>query len=161
MGPPISLLSLLMWLYLALLVLAAAQDALTLRISNLLSVALLCVGIASLIVAAPAIWWEPVATFAIVLAAGFFLFSRGWMGGGDVKLFAAAALACNFAGLLRLLPAALLAGGLIAIALIFARSAMPRTSGRRRREIPYGVAIAAGAIFTLFAYPAGTVYAAG
>ena len=156
----ISALFVLMLLYVALVTLAAAQDVATLRISNVLSVSVLVVAIAALIIAWPGNWWEHLAGFGIVLAVGILLFSQGWMGGGDVKLFAAAALAFNFDGLLRFLPAALISGGLIAAVMLFSRMFLPAREGPRKwRQVPYGVAIAIGAIAICFFYPAGSAFA--
>src|SRR5688572_25405579 len=117
---------------------AAVQDAWTMRISNLFSVAVVAICAAALIVAQPADWWQHLLSFAIVLAAGLLLFSVGWMGGGDAKLMAAAALAFNLMGLLRYLPLVLLTGGVIALISVFWGRARARRSGEARRGVPYG-----------------------
>ena len=90
------------------------------------------------------------------LAAGFVLFSRGWLGGGDVKLLSVAALWAGPAHALDLFAVTGVAGGGLALAL---RSPMtaPLTTGLQQRwqrvapagpsaPMPYAVAIAAGAL---------------
>jgi len=96
---------------------------------------------------------------AIGLAIGFTLFAFGLVGGGDAKLFATTAL---WLGLTDFLPYALVAtvlGGALTILLIAARK-LP-LPGFLLREgwivrlhdakagIPYGVALAAGALIIL------------
>jgi prepilin peptidase CpaA len=91
----------------------------------------------------------------LILAVG--MFALGWIGGGDAKLMAAAAL---WVGLRGLAPFALytaLAGGALALALVALRSAWIRPlaavgpAWARRlatpgESAPYGVAIAVGAL---------------
>jgi len=95
--------------------------------------------------------WQNLALFAGVLVAGTAMFSRGWMGGGDVKLFAASALWFDLSTGWRLLVAIAIAGGLETLILIGLRR-LPWPAWvpqrvlllRRREGIPYGVAIALG-----------------
>jgi prepilin peptidase CpaA len=129
------------------------------RISNLFSIAIVAVCAAVLAFGQPADWWQHLVSFAIVLAAGMLLFSIGWMGGGDAKLMAAAGLAFNLTGLLRFLPLVLLTGGLIALIAIFWGRARARRAGEARGGVPYGVAIAIGAIAGLFLFRAYTAFA--
>lgn len=86
-----------------------------------------------------------------VLAAGFVLFMFDVLGGGDVKLLAAAAVWTGFGALGPFLLAVTLAGGVVALVLLIARRLIPR--GRPgdgalarlmspRQGVPYGVAIA-------------------
>ena len=85
--------------------------------------------------------------FALFAAA----FACGMMGGGDVKLIAALALwrvplapgEPPFAPLLALLTVMAVAGGLLTLAMVV-RHRWRRADGQP--EIPYGVAIAAGAL---------------
>ncbi|HVL79025.1 MAG TPA: prepilin peptidase [Sphingomicrobium sp.] len=138
---------------LALLALAAIEDAVRLRISNLLSLAVLLLGFIAIAVAGPqASLWENAAVFAGTLVVGTFLFARGTLGGGDVKLLAATSLWFDFGGALRLLICVALAGGLLALLVLALRligwSDRAREKIlilRRKGGIPYGVAIAAGA----------------
>jgi prepilin peptidase CpaA len=79
----------------------------------------------------------------------------GWLGGGDAKLLAAASLWVGPAGAAPFVVFTALAGGALALALMAARTvAAPPEKGpewlRRaltpKGDIPYGVAIAAGAL---------------
>jgi len=98
----------------------------------------------------------------IVFAIGLFLFARGWMGGGDVKLLAAASL---WAGTDLVLPMILIVsitGGVMSIAEWVRTGGLTRllsryiptiglgaslTSAREQAVVPYGVAIFAGALY--------------
>ncbi|RZS31564.1 A24 family peptidase [Corticibacter populi] len=108
---------------------------------------------------------------SIVLVAGYLLFSMGWMGAGDVKLMAVLCLWMNDQALIFLIATAL-AGGLLALCMPVMRHleralalALIQVAGRWPRlgipapylfgnasgnDLPYGLAIAAGAGFTLW-----------
>ena len=141
-----------------ILVVAAVIDVRTFTISNRLNttVALL----------APLYWWSEhlplwpdialqigiaMAVFA-VLAVTFYI---GMMGGGDVKLAAALALWFSPASTLEFLVIMSLAGGLLTVIVLIAHRMKPgqiknsdgETGGKP--EIPYGVAIAVGALWIL------------
>ena len=139
----------LFWLLLAA---AAISDLRSLRISNVLCLATLAVAIALLLLvrddAGP--WWEHAASFAIMLATGFALFSIGWIGGGDAKFAAAAAALFTLPELAWFVGATAIIGGFLTMLLMMFRR--PLAGGPVRwlglakgRSIPYGVAIAAGA----------------
>jgi prepilin peptidase CpaA len=95
---------------------------------------------------------------AAVLAAGALLFARGMVGGGDVKLLAAASLWVGAAAVPALLTATALLGGVMALAFLTplarlgaagrARAAESGGAafGAVRNPIPYGVAIAGAAL---------------
>jgi len=95
-----------------------------------------------------------------VLLVGMIMFALRWLGGGDAKLFAAVALWMGLDGVLPFVLFTGLAGGLFSLLLITARSwlqiyrlRLPAWGQRllqRGGDIPYGVAIAIGA---LCAYP--------
>jgi prepilin peptidase CpaA len=102
---------------------------------------------------------ESIAGAAIVLVAGAFLFARGVVGGGDVKLLAAASLWAGAGAVPALLLWTALIGGLLALAFLtpFARlsgagrraSVMPQPAlpvAGRNTPLPYGVAIAVAAL---------------
>lgn len=103
---------------------------------------------------------------AVVVLLGAVLFSRGWIGGGDVKLLAAAALWAGAEALPPLLLLTGLIGGLLALLFLTplgawitaTRDAEPRrVSAHNPRmggtPVPYGVAIAAaGLLVTLSPY---------
>lgn len=142
--------------YSLLLALAAVQDFRSLRISNMLSVGVLVVALAhGLAVPGPTAFWEYLLSFAIVLAGGALLFTFGWFGGGDTKLFAATAAWFGLHQLPWFVSAVLLTGVLLTILLLGGRLILRTPEGgswqsmRRARSIPYGVAIAAaGAVLS-------------
>ncbi len=87
----------------------------------------------------------------LVLAFGFLLFSRSLMGGGDAKLLAAASLWFGFETLPPFLAATALAGGVLSLAYLAvsaARVGLGQTT-ELARTVPYGAAVAAGALATL------------
>lgn len=138
------------------------MDLFTMTIPNKISLAL----IASFLVLAPIVglgWTElamHVAAGILVLLLGFTMFALGWIGGGDAKLFAVAALWLGFENLLDFTFYATLLGGLLAIGLMLMRgSVFPEWLfrqdwfGRLHHDetgMPYGVALAAAA---LIVYP--------
>jgi prepilin peptidase CpaA len=93
---------------------------------------------------------------ATVLAVGFTCFAMGWVGGGDAKVTAAAALWFGFDHLLNYLLYASLFGGALTILLLeFRQWPLPYAlSGQawllrlhaRETGIPYGIALAIGAL---------------
>ncbi len=135
-----------------LLLAAALQDAWQLRISDWISGAIVIGAIAAAVLDGPTIaLWQNIALFAAMLAVGTFMFGRGWMGGGDIKLLAASALWFDLSSGWKLLVAIAIAGGLEALIVIGLRR-MPWPDSLRQRTlllqrrggIPYGVAIALG-----------------
>lgn len=132
-----------------LLVVAAVIDVRTFTISNRLNVA-----VAAL---APVFWWSvglplwPDAGVQIAVAAGVFVllaaaFHAGMMGGGDVKLAAALALWFSPASTLKFLVFMSIAGGILTLVILVVHRLRSK-EGRPR--IPYGVAIAIGALAIL------------
>jgi prepilin peptidase CpaA len=101
----------------------------------------------------------------VSLMAGMAMFAAGWIGGGDAKLFAAAALWLGPEAIAPFILVTALAGGALAVVLlnlrtVWARGILPVGPGwvERLREpkgdAPYGVAIAAGA---LAAFPSAAI----
>ena len=132
-----------------LLVIAAVIDVRTFTISNRLNL-----GVALL---APLFWWSvgmplwPDVAIQIGLAAAVFAlfalaFYAGMMGGGDVKLAAALALWFSPLTTARFLIFMSIAGGVLTL-IVLARHRMQKKPGRPR--VPYGVAIAIGALAIL------------
>lgn len=151
----------------ALVITGALRDLTTYTIPNWLSVALVAgFPIAALAVGLPL----PVVGFhfaigVAALIAGMVMFALRWIGGGDAKLFAAAALWLGWPALMTYLAVTGLAGGALAIGLLGLRSPLLRgyvLSGpawfvrlaEPNENAPYGVAIAVGA---LVAFPASTL----
>jgi len=138
----------------ALLLAAAAEDAVRMRISNILVALLIAAAIAAAaLVGFEARLWENLALFLAFLLVGTPLFAAGKLGGGDVKLMAAAALWFNLRSAPTLLLSVALAGGALALLVLAVRSFNWSEATRRKVRvlqagsgIPYGVAIAAGAL---------------
>ena len=141
----------------ALLVAAAAEDSVRLRISNVTVLLVIGAAVVAAIVVGPALaLWQNLAVFAALLAVGTPMFAAGKLGGGDVKLLAAVGLWFNLKGALWMLLDVVLAGGILAILIIALRSLGWSEKMRRRAVIlrpgggiPYGVAIAAGALIAM------------
>ena len=148
------------WLALVVAVLllaAAAEDAVRLRISNLIVLLVLVGAIVAAVVIGPApALWQNLAVFLGLLAIGTPMFAAGKLGGGDVKLLAAAGLWFDFTGALQMILAVVLAVGFLALLILILRSFGWSEEIRRRvvllrprGGIPYGVAIAAGALIAM------------
>lgn len=141
---------------------AGAMDFLTFTIPNRVSLALLAAFLAAVFfVGLP--WpmiFSHLATGAVVLLAGFALFARGWLGGGDAKLMAAAALWLGFDSLLVFLVWTTLLGGALSLIVLAYRHLLPPLWLMRqpwamrlhdpKEGIPYGVALAGAG---LLVYP--------
>jgi prepilin peptidase CpaA len=145
-------------LFPALMAFAAASDLFTMTISNRVSLALLGgflglavfsgMGLHDILV--------HLGAGAAVLAVAFACFAFGWIGGGDAKIAAAAALWFGFAHLLDYLVYASLFGGALTLALLqFRQWPLPYSlAGRawvlklhaKETGIPYGIALAIGAL---------------
>ena len=139
-----------------LLVAAAIEDAVRMRISNVLCLGVFAGAIVAMIAGGLDVaLWQNLLVFAALLGAGTALFGIGKMGGGDVKLLAAVGLWCSLKSALTLLPAVFITGGLLALLILAARTIAPKGAGARvmvlkpRSGIPYGIAIAAGSLITL------------
>lgn len=95
----------------------------------------------------------------IALAIGFTLFALGYVGGGDAKLFAVIALWFGFRDLANFaLVASLMGGGLTLMMITIRRMPLPALLAGQawiarlhdeKAGIPYGVALAAGALAIL------------
>lgn len=137
---------------------AAAHDLLTMTIPNRLSL-LLAAGFAAAALMsgmAPALLALHVGIGLAVLLATFTLFAFGIIGGGDAKLAAAIALWLGGEQGLQFAIWAALFGGALSLAIIFFRlQPLPALALRQdwllrlhapREGIPYGIALAAGAM---------------
>lgn len=153
----------------AILCLAAAHDVLARTVPNWMPVVIATIGtiesalcgrlIASLLVG------------ALVFILSGLCWKRGWLGGGDVKLLGAAAVALPPAAVAPFVAAVALAGGVLALVYLALGRIIPaavlrRSVGRpvgllrrawrlerwrlsRGGPLPYAVAIAAGGLFVL------------
>ena len=145
-------------LFPALMAFAAASDLFTMTISNRVTLALVAgflllalasgMGLSDILLHAGA--------GAGVLAVAFVCFAMGWVGGGDAKVAAGAALWFGFAHLLNyLLYASLFGGALTLLLLQFRQWPLPYAlAGQawllrlhaKESGIPYGIALALGAL---------------
>lgn len=144
---------------------AAVNDAMWYRIPNAVPIVILALYPLYLLAGGPGLanlHWSLAIALATFLT-GAFMFARGWMGGGDVKLLAALALWAGPAHFPELILMTSIAGGVLAlIGILPGRAATiawlalnlrialrlpeaPR-SATGRRTIPYGVAIAVGGL---------------
>jgi prepilin peptidase CpaA len=145
-------------LFPSLMAFAAASDLFTMTISNRVSLALATAFLALALasgMSAPDVLWHLCAG-ATVLAVAFVCFAMGWVGGGDAKVAAAAALWFGFAHLLNYLVYASLFGGALTLLLLqFRQWPLPYPlAGQtwllnlhaKGSGIPYGIALAIGAL---------------
>jgi prepilin peptidase CpaA len=149
-------------LFPALMAFAAASDLITMTISNRVSLALAAGFMALALLGGMALpdILSHVGAGATVLVAAFICFALGWVGGGDAKVAAAAALWFGFSHLLNyLLYASLFGGALTLLLLQFRQWPLPyQLAGQtwllklhaKESGIPYGIALAIGA---LMVYP--------
>ena len=145
-------------LFPALMAFAAASDLFTMTISNRVSLALLggFLGLAILSGMGMHDILSHIGAGASVLAVAFVCFAMGWVGGGDAKIAAAAALWFGFGHLLNYLVYASLFGGALTLLLLqFRQWPLPYPlAGQawllrlhaKDSGIPYGIALAIGAL---------------
>jgi prepilin peptidase CpaA len=145
-------------LFPAMMAFAASSDFLTLTISNRVSLILVGGFVALAVIGgvSAADVLSHLAAGCVVLVAGFSLFARGIIGGGDAKLAAATALWLGFDHLLPYLLYASLLGGALSVGLIWFRMAplpdwLARHDWAQRLHgkdagVPYGIALAAAAL---------------
>ncbi|HWX61573.1 A24 family peptidase [Bradyrhizobium sp.] len=145
-------------LFPALMAFAAASDLLTMTIPNRVSLTLaagfVALALASGMGASDIL--SHVGAGAAVLAMAFVCFAMGWVGGGDAKVAAAAALWFGFAHLLNYLVYASLFGGALTLLLLqFRQWPLPHALASqgwllrlhaKESGIPYGIALAIGAL---------------
>ena len=108
---------------------------------------------------APETFGWHVLSAVIALVISFTLFALGYIGGGDAKLFAATALWLGFSSLFAYTLFATVAGGVMALSLVMLRRwPLPAFLAHQgwiarlhdtKSGMPYGVALAAGALLLL------------
>ena len=145
-------------LFPALMAFAAVSDLLTMTISNRVSLALIAgfvvvalasgMGLSDMLLHAGA--------GIAVLSVAFVCFAMGWVGGGDAKVAAGAALWFGFAQLTNYLVYASLFGGALTLLLLqFRQWPLPYALGgqdwllrlhAKESGIPYGIALALAAL---------------
>jgi prepilin peptidase CpaA len=164
-----TLLILTLVLFPALMTFSASSDLFSMKISNRVSIAL-AIGYPVLAIAVGV----PPITIATNLACGmavlvltFFMFTRGWIGGGDAKLAAATAPWLGWALMLDYsLLTSVLGGALTLGILLSRRTPLPSWAARLDwvarlhhpdNGVPYGIALAAAG---LFLYPSSQIWSA-
>ncbi|WP_375166985.1 MULTISPECIES: prepilin peptidase [Bradyrhizobium] len=158
--PVASVLEILLLLYVATI------DIATRLISNEICLALAFLGIAAQLLA-PMQLAQALIVVAILFLVLLVIYQRGMIGGGDVKLLVALAIGLPLTGVIQLLTATALAGGVLAaLHLMMRRLPQPRLAPAgsslirrvyaverwrhlRHAPLPYGVAIASGGIWTI------------
>ncbi len=151
-------------IFFCLCILAAVRDLASLTIDNPLNAA-----IALLVAPAALSAGVSFEMFAMHLGVGFIafaisflLFQIGVFGGGDAKMIPAVLLWIGPAGVVDFLAGMAVSGGILVLFLIMGRAAVPmhaapaiaRASFDKGAGAPYGIAIAAGA---LYAAPASLI----
>jgi len=160
----------LLLIFPVLAVIGGLKDLISYRIPNWISLALIAAFVPAALVSG-----APLAQIGLCLAVGvgalvlgMGMVAAGWIGGGDGKLLAVCALWMGWPGALTFVVDTALAGGLMSLAILTLRSGylVPAVAGgpawlrklaAKDGGVPYGVAIAAGA---LWAFPHGALAAA-
>ena len=159
----------LLTIFPALMAYAAASDLVTMTIPNRLSLTLIA-AFAAFALAAGLPWGAiltHVAAGALVLAVCFGLFAFRWIGGGDAKLAAAAALWLGFGPLADYVLLSTIAGGFLTLMILGLRGRpLPAFAlgwgwvlrlHERNAGVPYGIALAGAA---LARYPQSPIWTA-
>jgi prepilin peptidase CpaA len=159
--PIASILVILMLLYIATI------DVATRLISNEICLAIALLGIAGQF-AIPMQIAQSLMVAAILFLLLLLVYTRGWIGGGDLKLLVALAIGLPLTGVIQLLTITAVAGGVLALVHLMMRLlpyprlapagssfvrrvyAVERWRHLRHAPLPYGVAIACGGIWTVF-----------
>ena len=145
-------------LFPALMAFAAVSDLLTMTISNKIAL-LLIAGFVAIAAFGGMNLNEALGHFgaaAVVLVVAFTCFAMGWIGGGDAKLASVTALWFGFGHLMDYLIYASIAGGVLTLLLlqfrqwplphIIASHAWIQRLHDKGGDVPYGIALAAGAL---------------
>jgi len=139
---------------------AAYKDATTMKIPNWISLVL----VAGFFLILPFIWQgfpvlgEHLLVGLVFFVAGFAFFAFGWLGGGDAKLMAATALWWQWSEVATYIVYTTLIGAALGLFLLLGRKFVPvsiLTSPwtyqlfKEEKNMPYGLALAGGAMLTL------------
>ena len=155
------------FLEIVLLLYVATIDVATRLIRNKICLVLALLGIAGQF-ASPLQVAESLIAATILFMLLLVIYTRGWIGGGDVKLLVALAIGLPVMGVIQLLTITALAGGILALLHLMMRLlpqprlapagsslvrrvyAIERWRHLRHAPLPYGVAIACGGIWAVF-----------
>ncbi len=139
---------------------AALNDANAMKIPNRIPLIVL----AAYFVMVPFTWAglpnfvEHLTVGTVFFAVGFAMFAFGWMGGGDSKLLAATAFWFTWPDAFAYMVYTAVFGGILTLFIMLGRSYIPvrilttqwaQTMFKDQTKIPYGLALAAGAIAVL------------
>lgn len=155
------LVQILVLAFLGLVIFAALHDIASFKIPNWVCLAIIGLFPVYGIVAGLDLnaWGGHMLGGALGLLLGMALFATGGLGGGDGKLFAAAALWFGWSDFFSFLFLTMLAGGGLAVILLMVRRTLTENIAlggilthrafAMGEPVPYGVAIAAGALWCL------------
>jgi prepilin peptidase CpaA len=153
--------AILLTVFAVLMVAAAVEDFRRLTIPNLVPAALCLLWPAYFVATAPSLYGAlaAIGCALAVFLVGAALFARGWLGGGDVKLLAAATLWAGPAGTPSLLVMTGVLGGVMALFLLMPFGAQLAAAARMMLgqvplghdggsgpPVPYGIAISGAAL---------------
>ncbi len=156
----------ILFLEILLLLYVATIDVATRLIRNEICLALALLGIVGQL-ANPMQVAQSLIAAAILFLLLLVIYTRGWIGGGDVKLLVALAIGLPLTGVIQLLTITALAGGVLALVHLMMRHlpyprlapagssfvrrvyAVERWRHLRHAPLPYGVAIACGGIWAI------------
>lgn len=143
-----------------LMMMAAIKDASIMKIPNYISIYTVLLFFLIL----PFAWTglsdlsEHLLVGVSIFILGFIMFALGWVGGGDAKLFAATSLWWTWPDMIVYVGYTGIIGGVIAIFIVLGRQYSPvwlSTSSwayglfKEEAKMPYGLALASGALLTL------------
>ncbi len=153
--------ALLLFVLPALLIAAAGWDLTTYTIPNFLQLGLIASFVIFVLVIgmSPSMFGEHLLAGFIGLVIGMTFFALGYIGGGDAKLFACIALWLGFQDFLSYALTASVLGGALTLGILAMREwPLPGVLARQswvlrlhehKGDIPYGVALSAGAFVIL------------
>lgn len=156
---------LLLMLALLLSVCGAVHDWRSLRIPNWISLSIVALFVlaAGLAPQSFAPLWLHVGAGAAMLIVTYILFALGQFGGGDAKLASALALWLGFKGMAAFVMFTGIAGGVLGLLGLYIKAKKPFAHATSqgwvgqlqagRNAIPYGIALAAGAVAAVFHTP--------
>ncbi|MBV8972722.1 MAG: prepilin peptidase [Sphingomonadaceae bacterium] len=139
-----------------LVVAAGAIDAVRYEIPDAVSIAVVVLAAVFGVLTPGFGWASHAGAVAVMFAFGLLAFSRGWLGGGDVKLMSAIA---GWTGLMQLplmFVAVSVSGGVLALVYAVGRRVRSRGGAAvQATALPYAVAIAIGTLWWLAATGGG------
>ena len=148
-----------LFIFPALVILGGVYDLTTMKIPNWISIALVVAFFPAAFLVGLT-WQEAGFSLAVgftALVAGIALFAFRVLGGGDAKIMAASIVWLGVSGLVPFLLVTAVAGGALSLFLLVARKWAPllpvnlpewaQRLMQPKGDIPYGVAIAVGAVF--------------